>query len=76
MSDKKQYDIKLDILVPTTITYRVSALNEQEALKEIDKSSARKLSIQQHLNRRIRLKATVYAQGTSMVKFSKTYRNI
>ena len=35
----KQYDIKIDYLVPTTITYKVSAENEHEALKQIEKIS-------------------------------------
>jgi len=73
---KQQFDVKLEILVPTTITYRVSATDEKEALKEVDKFSARKLSYKQNLNRKIKLKAIVYTPNSSMVKFSKTYRNI
>lgn len=74
--EKKTYDIKVELLVPTTITYRVVAEDEQEALKEIDKYSARKISTQHNFNRKIKLKATVYNYGTTMIKLSKTYRSI
>lgn len=76
MQQKKSYDVKVEFLIPTTITYRVTAANEEEALKEIEKFSARRISNQQHLQRKIKLKATVYQPNTSMVKLSKTYRNI
>lgn len=76
MNNKLYYDVKVEFLIPTTITYRVSAANENEALKEIEKISARKMSQQQHLNRKIKLKATVYKPSSNMVKLSKNYRNI
>lgn len=76
MQNKKQFDVKVDFLIPTTITYRVSAETEEEALKEIEKLSARKVSTQQHLQRKIKLKATVYQSYSNMIKLSKTYRNI
>lgn len=74
---KKQYDVKVEFLIPTTITYRVTAFTEEDALKEIDKMAVRKIgSTQQHLNRRIKLKATVYQPNSSMIKLSKTYRSL
>jgi hypothetical protein len=76
MNNKSYYDVKVEFLIPTTITYRVSATNEHEALKEVEKISAQKKSQQQHLNRKIKLKATVYNPSSSMIKLSKIYRNI
>lgn len=72
----KQFDVKVELLVPTTITYRVSALNEEDALKEVEKYSARKLSTQQHLHKKIKLKASVYIPGSNMIKLSRTYRSL
>lgn len=74
--ERKNFDVKVELLIPTTITYRVLALDEQDALKEIDKGSARRMSTHQNLNRKIKLKATVYGANTTMIKLSKTYRNI
>lgn len=76
MQKKQFYDVKLEILVPTTITYRVEAINETEALKEVDKISAKKIATKQNLTRRIKIKATVYNVNTTMMRLSKTYRNI
>jgi hypothetical protein len=77
MSDiKKQYDVKVEFLVPTTITYRVAAISEEEALKEAEKTSARAVSTRQKLNRKIKIKATVCQPYSNMVKLSRTYRNI
>lgn len=72
----KQYSIKIEFLVPTTITYKVSAENEHEALKKIDKIPASQSHIRYNLQRKIKLKAVVYQGGTSMVKFTKTYRHL
>lgn len=80
MADKvasinKQYDIKIDYLVPTTITYRVSAENEHEAMKAVDKIPASRSHVKHNLQRKIKLKAKVFQSGTSIVKFTKTYRH-
>ena len=73
--EKKIYTIRVEYLVPTTITYQVSALDEKEALREIDKISARKVSSHQNLVRKIKLKAVVYKAHSSTMMLSKTYRN-
>jgi hypothetical protein len=70
----KNYTVKVECLVPTTITYTVLALNEQDALKEVDKVAARKVSIQHNVNRKIKLKVGVYTLNSSMLKLSKIYR--
>lgn len=78
MSDKpntpQSFDVKIEVMVPMTITYRVTANSAQEALKEADKHSARKTATAQHMHRRIKLKATVYLPNSNMIKYTKTFR--
>lgn len=75
--NKKPYDIKLDVLIPTTITYRINATSEQEAIRELEKQSAPvKIALKYNTHKQIKLKATVYSAGTSMIKFSKVYRTL
>ena len=71
----KQYDIKIDYLVPTTVTYKVTAENEHEALKQVDKIPASRSHVKHNLQRKIKLKAKVFQAGTSIVRFTKTYRH-
>ncbi len=70
----KQYSIQIDYLVPTTITYKITAENEQEALKQIDKAPLSNNNVKHNLQRKIKLKAKVFQAGTSMVKLTKIYR--
>lgn len=74
----KPFQIKLEALVPTTITYTINAADEHEAIKELERNATlRPISMpQQQLHRKIRLKATVYQGGTSMIKLSKNYRSL
>lgn len=76
IKNKQQFSVKLECLIPATITYRVIASDEQEALKEIDKYSTKVVAFQENKNKKIKIKATVYKLNTSMVKLSKTYRSI
>lgn len=82
MSDKitpikkiNQYTIKIDYLVPTTITYKIAAENEHEALKMVDKKPTSYYHMKQNLPRKIKLKAIIFQASTSIVKFTKTYRH-
>jgi hypothetical protein len=70
------YTIKIDYLVPTTITYKIDAENEHEALKMVDKKPAAHYHMKQNLARKIKLKATIFQASTSIVRFTKTYRHI
>ena len=72
----KSYDIKIDYLVPTTITYKVSAENEHEALKQVEKIPVSRSHIKHNLQRKIKIKAKVFQASTSIVKYTKTYRSI
>lgn len=75
-SEKEYFDVRVEFLIPTTITYRVQAETEQDALKEIDKPSARRVHAVPKDNRKIKLKATVYQPNSNLIKLSKTYRHI
>lgn len=70
----KPFCVKVECLVPTTVSYRVIALNEQDALKEVDKITAVASSVQQNIRKKIKLKAAVYVGNTSMLKLTKIYR--
>lgn len=74
--EKKWFDIKLEYLVPTTITYKISAVNEHEALKAAEKATISRTQVKHNLQRKIKLQAKVYQGSTSILKFSKTYRHI
>lgn len=73
---KKPYDVKLEVLMPTTITYRVMALDPQDAVKEIEKNYGMQTATKQDRMRKIKIKATVYQASTSMIKHTKNYRNM
>lgn len=74
MADKQSFDIKVDFLIPTTITYRVTAESAQAALKLIDSPTARQVDLRRHMNRRIKLKGSVYRPHSSTLLFSQIYR--
>jgi hypothetical protein len=69
---KQFFDIKLEALIPTTLTYRVFAETEQEALELIKKKAPNGMKPNLSLKRLI--KATVYTAGSSMVKLTKNYK--
>lgn len=77
MTDKKQpqqkkyFDVKVETLVPATITYRVFAENETEALKQIDKTNP--TGFKPRLAQKKLLKAAVYDAGSLMIKLTKVF---
>lgn len=73
---KRSFDVRVEFLIPATITYRVQAFDEKEALKEAEKPSARVSHKREQMNRRIKLKATVLLPSSSTVKLQKTYRSL
>jgi len=72
----QQFDVKVEVLVPATITYRVSAIDEHDALKQIEMNKGTIRHNQQNIARKIKLKATVYPAFSSLIKLSKTYRSM
>ena len=65
----KQFDIKVETMVPTVITYRVSAKNAEEAATKIKGAQPR--NVQYKLAAKRDKKLTVYDAGTIMVRLIK-----
>lgn len=71
LPEKKYYNIVVEALVPTTLTYRVYAENEEEALKLINKQLP--TNVKPRVIQKKPLKATVYELGSLIVKLIKNY---
>ena len=69
---KKPFDIKLECLVPCTLTYRIFAEDENAALLNIDKQAPR--DMKPNIRRKKNIKATVYDSGSSILRLTKAYR--
>ena len=70
---EKQFDIRVECLVPSTLVYRVLAKNEGEALEKIKKMAPR--SAVPHYNKKHLVKATVYDMGSLIIRLVKNFRN-
>jgi hypothetical protein len=69
---KKYYDIRLDALVPCTITYRVYADDEHDALNELKKKAPS--SVKPNISQKRDIKAMIYDAGSSILRLTKTFR--
>lgn len=67
----QSFDVKVETLVPTITTYRVSAQTPEEALNKI--KTAYPKDIQRQTQKQITKKATVYNAGTFTIKLNKNY---
>jgi hypothetical protein len=67
----RYYDVKVEVICPTTLTYRVYAETESDALELIKKISP--TSIKPDINRKKLVKASVYDAGGSIIKHTKVY---
>jgi len=70
--EKKYYDIRLEALVPCTITYRIFADDEHDALAQMSKKSPS--GVRPNVAKKRDIKAVVYDAGSSIVRFAKTFR--
>ena len=68
----KQYTVKVEALVPATLVFHVAALDEEAAIKETYKKAPNQ--IQQKIQKRKNIKATVYDRGTINVKLVKNIK--
>lgn len=66
---KYYYDVKVECLLPATITYRVLAEDPQEAMSKIKGLSP--TSVKHRLIGRKELKMMIYDAGTSMIRLIK-----
>jgi len=69
--EKRYFDIRVDALVPCSMTYRVLAENEEDALKQMDKKDP--TSFKPKLIAKKLVKATVYEAGSLMIRLVKNY---
>ena len=65
--DKSYYDVKVDCLLPATLTYRVLAENPEEAVLMI--KNLQPNMVKHKLIGKKELKITVYDAGSSMIRF-------
>jgi len=73
IKQKSYYDVKVECLIPTLLTYRIYADDENDALEQIAKKPPTQMKPNLLLKKII--KATVYIAGSSMVKLTKSFRS-
>jgi hypothetical protein len=69
---KKYYDVKVEALTTTHITYRILADDENDALEQIKKKTP--TSIRPIVSLKNIIKASVYESGSSILRLIKNYR--
>jgi len=69
IKEKHYYDVKVECMIPATLTFRVLAEDPQQAAELIKGASPR--SVQHRLVGRKDLKLSVYEAGTTMLKWMK-----
>lgn len=67
--EKKYYDVKVECMLPATLTYRVLAEDADEAAKMIKNLSPNQ--IKHKLIGRKEFKISVYDSGSSIIRFVK-----
>jgi hypothetical protein len=68
---KKYFTVKIETLTPCTITYRIYAENEEDAITMTKRATP--TSVRPNISLKRLLKATVYDAGTSVVKLVKSF---
>lgn len=69
----KQYSIKIEALVPITVTYVVTAENPEQALSKINSSLPPREVSRPLIERMRKIQARVYRAGTIMLELVKKY---
>ena len=72
IKQKQYYDIKLEAMVPCTITYRILADDEHDALNQMNKKSP--TGVKPNVIRKQDIKATVYNAGSNIIRLAKAFR--
>ncbi len=72
--EKKYYEVRVECLVPTTVSYRVLAEDEKEALKLLDQNQAgAPVSVNYKINLKRKIKLVIYDWGTTIIKMVKNF---
>ena len=72
IKEKKYFDVRMDVILPATIVYRVYAEDAEQALNEI-KNNTPPSSVKYEMPKRKIKKATVCDSGCSTIKYAKTW---
>ena len=72
--DKKWYDVKIEVLLPATLFYKLQAEDAQQAA-ELTKN-IKPNAVVYRLNGRKELKLTVYEMGCTIIKFMKNLMGV
>jgi len=72
-NEKKYYDCTLECLVPATITWRVLASNENEALQIVNATTTSPTSVKYRLNLRRKIKFAIFDAGTTIIRLIKNF---
>lgn len=67
----KYYDVKLEVKLPATITYRILAESPEKAF-ELSKR-ATPTGVKYNIAHKLDIKAIVYDSGTTMIRFIKNF---
>ena len=67
----KYYDIKMECMIPTTLTYRVMAETPEDAARLIENSNP--IAVKTKIPLKKPLKLMVYEAGTTMMVFVKNF---
>ena len=73
---KQYWTVKLEVMAPVELTFRVFTETPEEAVEIVSKNPLPPLYAAPRpiISRMKRIKATVYKAGTNMYKFVKNYR--
>ncbi len=69
LPEKRYYDVKVECMLPATLTYRILAEDPQQASELIKGKSPN--SVQHKLSGRKELSLKVYDAGSSMMRFMR-----
>lgn len=69
IKQKRYYDVKVECMIPATLTYRVFAEDAEQASAMIKGISP--TQVKHKLIGRKEIKMTVYESGTTMIRFIK-----
>lgn len=68
----KVYEVKVEVQLPATLTYRVTAESPEQALEMAFRTQP--IGVKHNLARKKNLKATVYEYGSLMIKLLKNLK--
>lgn len=69
--EKKYFTVKVEAMVPATISYRVYAEDEESAIKLIDRQSP--THFQPKINAGKKIKIMVYNSGSNIIRLVKNF---